>query len=216
MPFSTPPTASNGNPIASAHVNTLRDNDNWFNGLLSGPTQAGQVPISSSTTAAAYGFLGSASIVDGAVGTNQIADGAIGPTQTAPGAITSTVVDSAVAALLVPATLGGWFREASEIPSGWARETTADGRMFVGDGETFSVTFDEETNYGSSWGHTHPVRTAGSAVVGVGSPDTTLVNFSGDGTGHGAHSSHAHTIDAATDAREWAIPSRVYVAARRA
>ena len=45
MPYTTPPTAVNATAIASAHVNTLRDNDNWFGGLLGSPASAGQVPI---------------------------------------------------------------------------------------------------------------------------------------------------------------------------
>jgi hypothetical protein len=50
-------------------------------------------------------------------------------------------------------------RLASEIPSGWVRETRLDGRMPVGAGQATGITspalFNEDTDYGASWTHAH-------------------------------------------------------------
>jgi len=54
-----------------------------------------------------------------------------------------------------PSGVGGWVRQASEIPSGFARESNLDGRIPVGAGTSFSVTYVEATNYGSAWAHQH-------------------------------------------------------------
>lgn len=218
MSFSTPPTAVNGAAISSQHVNTLRDNDNWFNGLLGSPMQVGQVPISTSTSAATYGLLGAASIVDGAIGATQLADQAIGTAQTADGNVDSTALASAVVALLLVSGLGGWFRTAAEIPSGWARETDGDGRFFVGAGTTFSTTFVEETNYGSAWSHTHSLGGTPSIEpsTGLNYLAWSLGAMDPSTRRSAAQTGHTHSVSGSITSTSWTIPSRGYVAARRA
>lgn len=212
MPFSTPPSASNGNPIASSHVNTLRDNDLWFGGLLANPSQTGQVPIASSTSAAAYGFLGTASIVDGAFETAQIADGAVGALQTADGNVDLTALASAVVVKLIPAGFCVWVRTAAEIPAGWSRETNVDGRMLVGAGTTFTVTYVEATNYGSSWSHTHTIALSAAAISATG-PNLDTISPE---EAQAAHPSHGHaTASGDATSTAWAIPSHAYVAIRK-
>jgi hypothetical protein len=61
-------------------------------------------------------------------------------------------------------------RNAAEIPGGWARETTLDGRLLVGAGTSFSQTFVEGTGYGASWAHQHGI---GSLTVTVSSVAVT-------------------------------------------
>jgi hypothetical protein len=211
MPYTAPPVAVDGTPIASAHVNTLSANSTWFNGLLGSPTAAGQAPISTSTSAATYGLLAAANLVAGAVGTAQLADQTITAAQLEPGAIGAAQLADDVALAVPPSGLGGWFRTAAEIPVGWARETAGDGRFFVGAGSTFSVTFTEATSPGSSWSHQHAV----AASLGSASPSTTEANFSPGGA-TAAHGTHGHSYGASTSDTAWTIPSRGYVAARRA
>jgi hypothetical protein len=212
MPFTTPPTAVDGTPVASAHVNTLSANSSWFNGLLQTPAAAGQVPQATSASAAAYGLLSAANVHDGAVGTAQYADLTIATAQLAAGAVDSTILASDVVARIPPSGLGAWVRLAGDIATGWSRETSGDGRFFVGAGTTFTVTFVEETNSGSSWAHDHPF----TASIAAGSPSTVDTNFSPSGTGTAAHINHTHALSGTTNTASWVIPSRGYVAVRRA
>jgi hypothetical protein len=55
----------------------------------------------------------------------------------------------------VPAALNAFFWTAGFIPTGWNRNTSADGRIIVGAGTTFSVTFNENAQSGASWSHDH-------------------------------------------------------------
>jgi hypothetical protein len=54
----------------------------------------------------------------------------------------------------VPSGLIAAFATAGAIAVGWARYTSADGRMLVGAGTTFLTTWSEGSAYGSSWSHT--------------------------------------------------------------
>lgn len=213
MAVTAPPTAIDGTPIASAHVNILRDNDNWFGGLLQNPTAAGQVPISTTLSEAVYGFLAPANITDGSVGTNQIADGAVGILQTTAGAVDLTIIAASLLATLVPSALGAWVRTAAEIPSGWARETNLDGRFAVGAGTSYGVTFVEETNYGSTWTHAHVMSSAGAAVFGPESA-SDAVNFLSGGGSAATTPTHPHALTGSVDNTTWVVPSRAYVACR--
>lgn len=63
----------------------------------------------------------------------------------------------------VPSGLIAAFATAAELTSagaGWARYTAADGRLLVGAGTTFGVTYTQDTSYGASWdvpAHTHSI-----------------------------------------------------------
>lgn len=209
MPFTTPPDATNGDPIASAHVNTLRDNSIWFNGLLQGPSAAFQVPISEGTSSARYGYLYPDSIQDGALETVKMVDGSVTTAKIANAAITSTELDSAVTARLVPSVLVGWVRKASEIPSGWSRESGLDGRMIVGDDNGVGV-WVALNNYGSSWSHSH---TASGTMSAENDTAADLDFFSGGTTA--AHPTHSHTMSGSSNSTAWIPPSVAYVAVRK-
>lgn len=210
--FTTPPTATNGNVIASSHVNIHRDNSEWFNQLLSGPSAQGQVPISTSTTAATYGYVTAAQIQALAVTTAKLQDSSVTEAKIADGTVTLTELASAVTAVMVPIGLCGWVRKASEIASGWSRETNLDGRMVVGDGTTFSTTFVEATNYGSTWGpHTHTA----SGTLSADNYSPVDLGFDLGSSKVGAHPTHAHSLSGSTPNGSWVIPSRGYVAVRK-
>lgn len=94
----------------------------------------------------------------------------------------------------VPSGLIGAFRTAAGIASGWSRFTDGDGRMLIGAGTTFSVTFTENTAVGSSWAHQHASTglTASSGGIPAHPGDAVLVNVgsttnvSANGHLHGA------------------------------
>lgn len=133
----------------------------------------------------------------------------------------------------VPSGLVAMFRTAAAIASGWSRETDLDGRIPVGAGTTFSTTFTEATNYGSSWSHAHTDggvhNHSGSSlgVSGVTGAAQGGTAYDEDDTGNGFNTrdaSHTHdqgTLDVsgntannsttATSSDAWVIPSRAYV-----
>lgn len=88
----------------------------------------------------------------------------------------------------VPSGLIAAFATAAAIASGWARYTTADGRMLVGAGTTFTVTYTENTAYGSSWAHGHTLNAHAHA-----GPSHTHTGPSHTHTGP----SHSHGLAAA-------------------
>lgn len=132
----------------------------------------------------------------------------------------------------VPSGLGGWVRKASEIPSGFSRESSLDGRIPVGAGTTFTVTYVEETNYGTSWsftptdsGHSHGVTNATvTGSTGVESATNGLGNGGGTTTPAVNHTHSSGTLDvggttdggnAAITSTTWTIPSRGVVFVRK-
>jgi hypothetical protein len=83
------------------------------------------------------------------------------------------------ASFSIPSGLGCWVRSASEIPTGFARETSLDGLMLVGAGTSFGQTFNETQSYGNTWAHQH---TSNSFAVSVSSVSVS-VSVSGSATG---------------------------------
>ncbi len=65
---------------------------------------------------------------------------------------------------VVPSGLIAAFATAAAIASGWARYSTADGRMLVGAGTTFGVAYVENTSYGSAWSHDHYMQDHGHTM----------------------------------------------------
>jgi len=127
----------------------------------------------------------------------------------------SSTLDSWItAAKLVPSGLIAAFATAAAIASGWARYTALDGRIPVGAGTTFSVTYTEATDYGSAWSHT-PL---GTIAVTIGAPSATHnVDDDAGGDPH-ATSDHTHSIASQTftgSATSWVIPSRAVVWAQK-
>lgn len=114
----------------------------------------------------------------------------------------------------VPAAMNAFFWSAGFIPAGtWARNTSADGRVIVGAGATFSVTFNENAQSGGSWSHdhvgddhTHTVTgsTSASTATSVGA---TAGGLNVDPLGH-THplTATAATNHATTGAYSWAYP----------
>jgi hypothetical protein len=131
----------------------------------------------------------------------------------------------------IPTGLGCWVRTTTEIPSGFSRETNLDGRIPVGAGLTFGVTYVEGTNYGTAWsftstdsGHSH-----GSSALGVsgstsGPAGTGTYGGTGSTAADGSHTHNQGTLDvtgttdsgsAVMTATTWTIPSRGVVWARK-
>lgn len=136
---------------------------------------------------------------------------------------------AALEASAFPSGVGAWVRNASEIPSGFTRESALDGRIPVGAGTTFAVTFVEATNYGSSWSHTHTIahsHTDSGHTHNMGaSDDNQSIVDSGTGTNL-ARDIHEHAISnssaiisgsdtANSGGTAWTIPSRAVVWIRK-
>lgn len=135
----------------------------------------------------------------------------------------------------VPSNLIAAVELASQIPSGWTRYTSMDGRMAVGAGTTFSVTWNEGTDYGGSWSHSHATswssHSHGASALGVSGTTSTESNSATVQSGTGASaaaSSHTHTqgsldVTGSTDnaggggtsSDQWTIPSRALVYVRK-
>lgn len=136
----------------------------------------------------------------------------------------------------VPSGLVASFRTAAEIAAGWNRETNLDGRMMVGAGTTFTVTFTEGQDYGASWAHIHASCSYSASVTGSatgGAEDATAgpTGLNGLATAGGVNlptTSHTHSLEGVSFAvsasgtatgdsssTAWAIPSRAYVFARK-
>jgi hypothetical protein len=249
MPFTAPPTAVTGAIITAADINVFRDNDNWFNALVPAPTGAGQLLRSISTSSAGFvnGGAGSgidADLVDGqhasallarANHTGTQAPSTISP-QGAGSGLDADLLDgqqaSAIIAAAFPSGLGGWVRKASEIPSGFARETALDGRVPIGAGTTAGVTFVEETNYGSSWGHQHQNgwHLHYAAELGIAGQTSTPTENEAAGVSGGlvaadGHKHNAGSLDVTgttgysggedTTSTTWIFPSRAVVWVRK-
>lgn len=127
----------------------------------------------------------------------------------------------------VPSGLIAAFRTAAAIASGWARcdgdsgRPELDGRIIVGAGTSFSVTYTEDTNGGSSWSHDHAAgaHTHGVTATGTsGGPSGTSTRL--DGSNAVASDSHTHTLSVTgtaaagsgnTAGTAWTIPHFVAV-----
>lgn len=202
MAFTLPPVAVVGTAVDEDYTNVFRDNDDWFNGLLPAPGAANQIPISSSTSAASWGFADTAQIADGAITGTVVGADAATTAKFATGAVTGDKILPDLALALVGAGTSAWVRKASEIPSGWSRITDLDGRMPVGAGSSFGVTFVEDTAYGSSWSHSHTISDTSAAPT-----EDDLVR----GDDHDwptAPASHTHGLSGSTDTSAWTIPTR--------
>lgn len=223
MAFTNPPTAVTGAVIESADINVFRDNDNWFNALVPAPTGAGQLLRSTSTSAAGFVNDGDGSDLDA-----DLLDGQHGSYYATAAGL------AAVEAAAFPSGVGAWVRKASEIPTGFTRESDLDGRIPVGAGTTFTVTYVEETNYGSSWshGHTGGAHAHNASALGVSGNTGTESNSadvqtdsSGDEAAASAHTHNQGTIDVtgatdsggavATSSDAWTIPSRAVIWVRK-
>jgi hypothetical protein len=133
----------------------------------------------------------------------------------------------------VPSGLIGAFETAAAIATGWARYTAANGRMLVGAGTVFSVTWTEATNYGAAWAHKHTGNSwplTGHANGGpsdfTGASTTTLNGrFAAGGVNtlpdnhtmplNGVSLALSGTADGDTSDASWVIPSRAVVWAQK-
>lgn len=73
----------------------------------------------------------------------------------------------------VPSGLIAAFATAAAIASGWTRYTAADGRLLIGAGTSFSVTWTEATSNTGSWSHDHVTTTVTAASTFTGTGPTT-------------------------------------------
>lgn len=113
--------------------------------------------------------------------------------------------DTPPAAAGVPSGAGIWTPTAASIPSGYTRYTNLDGRIPVGAGTTFSVTWTENTSPGSSWSHAHGMTAydnhghslnGHSHSTNGGTTSSTSTEYDEDETGNGRNtmtSGHTHT-----------------------
>lgn len=216
MSFTSPPTAVTGAVIESADINVFRDNDNWFNALLPAPSGAGQLLRSSSSSAAGFVNDGAGSEIDA-----DLLDGQHGSYYATASGL------AALEASAFPSGVGAWVRKASEIPTGFTRESALDGRIPVGAGTTFTVTFVEETDYGSSWAHQHTVAAHQHTYSGTAGATS---NTNGEYTNGGKSAvqvEHTHPYSGTTtlfpsdasptntSSTAWTIPSRAVVWIRK-
>lgn len=212
MAFTSPPTAVTGAVIESADINVFRDNDNWFNALVPAPTGTGQFLRSTSTSAAGFVNDGAGSDLDA-----DLLDGQHGSYYATASGL------AALETSAFPSGVGAWVRKASEIPSGFSRESDLDGRIPIGAGTTFTVTFVEETNYGSSWAHDHTMAHT-HTVTGTTQSESDNENTSGTGGNTVPADNHTHYLNALptsgssaanTGSTSWTIPSRAVVWIRK-
>lgn len=245
MAWTTPFTAVVGAIAEATNWNTSgRDNLLHLRALLPDPTAASQILRSTSTAAASFANpSGDAVLSPGTVTGNSTAS-AIGssgliPNRLVADSLDATQVAAAFASSSIPLSVlstavqnklnssGLIFmvRTAAEIPSGWTRETSLNGRFAIGAGVSFGSTFVEATDYGSAWAHLHDLGSHTHAVASFNSSTsslTTMVNFITPDQKHGAHGDHRHastgTLSASTSnmsTTAWIPPSRAYVFVRR-
>lgn len=106
------------------------------------------------------------------------------------------------AAAHVPSGLGGFFATAAGIASGWTRYSAADGRMLVGAGTTFSVTYTENTAVGANW---TPFAGAG----GFTGTAADVVNVTVSGATSVSAASHQNSLS--IPAQTWTPVARIIV-----
>lgn len=244
MTWTTPFTAVTGQIMMADDWNeSARDNLLHLRALTGDPGGVDELLVSSSTTAAAFGHpvadtVLTAGSVTGTSGTSAIGTGVIKGDRFAAGSFDSTAVGNAFAtgaisqALLATAVQNklifagvvGLVRTAAEIATGWSRETALDGRFMIGAGSSFALTFNEATDYGSSWSHSHDLGGhTHSFTVSSGSPDATQTDMPGPPPAvNSASTSHTHSgsgtsggPDVGSSSTAWQIPGRGYVFCRR-
>lgn len=141
-----------------------------------------------------------------------------------------TVAGIQAGVVTVPSGLIAAFASAGAIASGWVRYTAADGRLLVGAGTLFSVTWTEGTTYGSAWSHSHATSWsshnhsgASLGVTGTTGNNSASGQSAGTGTSR-ADDPHTHgsgSLDVSgntdnaggggTSADTWTIPSLAVV-----
>lgn len=244
MTWTAPFTAITAAVMASADWNaSARDNLLHLRALTGDPTASNELLVSSSTTAAAFGnpsgdtvlsagsvtgTSASSAIPENSIAADRFQDASFDESAVsaafADGAIAESLLATAVRNKLLFSGAIGLVRTAAEIPSGWSRESALDGRFAIGAGTTFSQTFDEATDYGSSWSHSHPLGShTHSYSLSSGNADQQQTQMTG-GSPSGSSPPQAHTHTASgtsggpsgnSSSTAWTIPSRAYVYIRR-
>jgi hypothetical protein len=105
----------------------------------------------------------------------------------------------------VPTGLIAAFRTAAAIASGWTRFTDGDGRLLVGAGTTFSVTYTQDTAYGSSWAHGHTVS------FNTGTSTTPGGSVQSGGASTADPQNHVHPVSGSTADATWTPVARAVV-----
>lgn len=201
MVWTTPFTAITGTVIASSDWNASgKGNLNHLRGLVPDPAASGRALISTSTSAAAFLLLGP-SVLDAL---DSPADNEVLTYDTASSKFEWQAGSAVVTP--VPSGLIAAFATAAAIASGWARcdgtsgRPNLNGRILVGAGTTFAVTFVENTAYGSSWSHSHNTgdheHSASNLGIGgsLGTADTDNSYGSGSASPKAATTGHRHDI----------------------
>jgi hypothetical protein len=245
--YTTPFTAVTGATIASADWNTsARDNIIHLRALLPDAASSGQVLVSTATTTAAFGTVAADGLASDAVTTAKILDANVTTAKLAAESVTEAKLDAldspadneiltydsatarlewqAASALITGFPASGIlaFATAAAIASGFSRYTAADGRFLVGAGTSFSVTYTENTAYGSSWSHQHAATGLTATGANTGAASTTQANLktvspqeeAAAGTDH-VHPAGAITMGGNTANTAWTIPSYAVVWAQK-
>ena len=116
----------------------------------------------------------------------------------------------------VPSGLIGAFATNAAIAAGWSRFNSLDGRMPVGAGTTFSVTYAENTSYGSAWSHSgHAI--SGSIYINPASGGSVDYDEDEAGNGHNVITGHVHGLSGGygVTGDSWVIPSHAVVWAQK-
>ena len=128
------------------------------------------------------------------------------------------------ATVSVPLGAVVWFRTAAELTAAgasWATEGSLGGRIPYGAGTTFSQTFTENTDVGSSWSHTHttPSHTHSVSTTTNGGVGGSVSSGGGSTASPTGHTHDISTISGGnnptTDGTAWIPPGRVGVFGRR-
>lgn len=244
MTWTTPFTAIAGLAITASGWNTSgRDNLLHLRALLADPSAANLLLVTTSASAAAFstpsgdavftpgsmtGNAAGSAIGTGAIHANRLVagtfDAAAVAAAFAAGAIAQEILAVAVQNKLIFAGLIGMVRTASEVPAGWTTESNLAGRIPVGAGTTFGVTYTEDTAYGTSWSHDHTMGGHTHGVSGtLPATGSAANNVEGDDNDWPtAAQSHTHTFSATSagdsttsSATSWVVPSRAYVYVRK-
>jgi hypothetical protein len=247
MAYTAPFTAIAGNVITASGWNASgRDNLMALRSLLPDAASSGLALVSTGTASAAFGQIGADGLASDSVTTAKILDANVTAAKLADGAITEEKLDAldtpannevlaydsgtgrlewqSLSAPLTPFPTGGIiaFQTNAAITAGFSRVTDLNGRVPIMAGTSFSVTYTQDTDYGSSWSHNHASTglTASGGVTGAADPNVGNLEFDGTGGVTAADDSHTHdsgaiTVDGNVANTAWVIPMYAVVWAKK-
>jgi hypothetical protein len=248
--YTVPFTAIAGNTITASGWNASgRDNLLALRSLLPDASglKVGLPLVATGQTSAAFAQITASGLASDAVTTAKILDANVTAAKIADSAVTEAKLDAldspadnelltydnasgrlewqaASARLGTSFPTGGIiaFPTNASIASGFTRVTAMNGRLAVGAGTVFSVTWTEDTDYGSSWSHNHASTGLTASGAATDSATTAAAQLAFDGTegvsaaddGH-THPAGAITMGGSVANAAWTIPSYAVVWAKK-